>query len=144
MARQSVQKLIDEGSDALKMALSDIVGDYSAFTLDEGTLDPAYRYYWAIKDDNSHPAHVDKLKRLGYRIVNKENNSGEIAPFADVQTPEGGALQTSEHVLMRLPIDLSDARQAKIVDIGKERLDGYTNEAKQAIQKVGAIVKRSD
>lgn len=141
MARQSVQKLIDEGSDALKMALSDMDGDYSPFTLDNDTLSSDFSYRWAIKDDNRHPAHVDKLKRVGYRVVNSENNSGEVAPFADVQTTQGGAIQTAEHVLMRIPMELYDARQSKIVELGKSRLSGYTDEAKESISRVGAIVK---
>lgn len=145
MGRASVQKLIDEGSDALKMALSDLDGSFSPLQLDEATLDPAYSYYWAVKDDNRHPAHVDKLRRLGYRFVNKENNSGEVAPFAEVQTAENGAIQTSDLILMRLPIELYEARQAKVIEIGKERLVGYNEEAKEKIQRVkGALLKETD
>lgn len=142
MPRKSVQKLIDEGSPALKMALSDMNGEFSPFIIDEATKDPNFYYYWASKDDISNPAHVDKLKRIGYQIVNRDNNSGEVAPFADVQTPDGGAIQTREHVLMRIPMEYHLARGARVSEIGDERLTSYKNEAEEAIGKTdGAMIK---
>lgn len=140
MPRKSVQKLIDEGSPALKMALSDMNGEFSPFIIDN--KNPDFYYYWAAKDDISNPAHVDKLKRLGYQIVNRENNSGEVAPFADVQTPDGGAIQTREHVLMRIPMEYHLARGARVAELGDERLTGFRNEAEEAIGRTdGALVK---
>lgn len=140
MAR-SRASLIENGSDALKRAVADMEGGFNQFTLDNQK--PGFRYIWAAKEV-THPQSVDKMRRIGYVIVNDSVTDQEVAPFADNPTTENGAIMTREHVLMRIPQEIADYRERRVSEIGHERVRNEKNELQETIAREGGRILDTD
>jgi uncharacterized membrane protein len=123
--------------EALRKALSDYEG---ASNLDIINQNPEYFYFLAAKDERfpTHPQNVTALKRLGYEVVGSDNNDGEMMPHGTVKDASGGAIQTEEHVLMRLPKWLHDARQNKKMDLATSRSEAAQGEQDEVIERVAS------
>lgn len=110
-----------------RRALADLDGTAGAIVLNK---DDRYVYFLGAKD-SGHPQSVGALTRIGYEVVNRENNSGEVLPGADVEDSDGGPLQTGDTVLMRLPKELYDLRQEKMQDVIAQR----TSQTQEAFEQ---------
>lgn len=124
-------ELNDVEKQKLQMALSDFEG---ATNLDIVNKNPGYYYYLAAKDPG-HPSSVGACQRLGYEVVNQENNDGEIMPNAEVKTADGGVIQTGDLVLMRIPMMYHEARVDKMVELAKDRADRTDQEFSEAVDR---------
>jgi hypothetical protein len=96
--------------------------------------DPNKAYYLAAKDP-MHPNSVERMKELGYEIVNQENNSGEIMPRGVTKNAEGGAIQTGQLVLMSMAKDVHNYRQRKLQEMTAERSAAINAELIEKIQE---------
>lgn len=138
---RGVKKVLTEVEKTkLQKALSDYSG---ASRFDIVNKDPDYHYFHAAKDPG-HPQSVDAMKRLGYEIVNAEVNSGEAVPRGDIKTPEAGAIQNHEHVLMRLPKYLHEARLQKSHDLALERSVRNRQESEEALERLADAQERGN
>lgn len=126
------KKMTDEQKHKLQMALSDMSGSSQLKVINP---DPNYYYYFASKNP-SHPQSVGAISRLGYEIVNRENNSGEELPFGDVESTQGGALQNHELVLMRIPIEYKEARDKWMSDEGHRRIETSEEELEERAERL--------
>lgn len=138
-AKESLLKkknLSEEQRERLRMALSDMSGGSQLKVINP---DDDYHYFFAAKDPN-HPNSVDATKRLGYEIVNRENNSGEALPYGDVADTSGGALQLHDLVLMRIPKEYHQARMEMIAEQGQRRIES----SEEAMEEMARRVESGD
>lgn len=141
MPRVAPAKLIERGSEDLKRAVADMETGFNVFIVDNKQDD--FSYIWAAKDP-THPQSVDKQQRLGYEVVNNINGGDEVAPFADVQTTENGSIQTREHVLMRIPIELAGYRNKRASELGHERIKSMKDDLQDRVERSGSRVLNNE
>lgn len=123
--------LTDAEKNRLRMALSDLSGGSQ---LDVVNGDPNYHYVFAAKMAG-HPQNVESCKRLGYEIVNRENNSGEMLPYGDVANTDGGALQMHDLVMMRIPKEYHEARREMIEKKSRERIEVNEEQVEDLVRR---------
>jgi len=103
--------------------------------------DPEYEYVLAAQDER-HPSSVQRMKYLGYEVVNAENNSGEYMPHAVQKDAKDGPVVTESLVLMRIPKFIFEERQLHIAELGMRRRQQHQDELVDVIQSnSGAIVR---
>lgn len=118
-------------------ALADLDGSAGGVILNQ---DDRYHYYFAAKD-TANPANVDALQRIGYEVVNRENNSGEEVPNADVADGEHGAIQTRDTVLMRIPNELHELREEKYQEMIAHRTSATQAEFDEQVERADKASK---
>lgn len=135
MARGKKTELTPAEKERLRRALSDFEG---STILDIENENPEYYYFLAAKEEKypGHPQSVSALERLGYEIVNEDNNDGEVMPHGTVRSPDGGAVQTHELVLMRIPRWLHEERVNRQVEEALKRAEASPQKFEEALEKI--------
>ena len=132
MARRSLGDSAENTvPEEIKRVLSDLTGG------DMGEIEnqsPDFDYIWAATGHEG-PGCVTYMQRLGYEIVNSENNSGERVPILSQPNSMEGALVRGDTVLMRIPIHLHNARVDYSKKLSRERMAISQRDFEEAVER---------
>ena len=101
--------------------------------LDVANKDPNFRYRWVLRD----AAQIEKKKNEGWDFVNEITGIQGAHSYPSLAA-DGKSLETTatyrEHVLMALPMEMAEARDAYFNDLTTKRTGNLVNKLRTEVK----------